>query len=142
MKIHQMLFVIFAGLPVIVSAQKTKEVKKTVEVEVIKENNDTKTVIRTTENGKVKEEIYKGSEAEAKLEEIRKEQNTNEPKDHALEVEVQEINGKKTVKVTETINGQTTVTEYEGKAADKKLKELQVPVPEKPNKKSKGLKKL
>ena len=142
MKIHQMLFVIFAGLPVIVSAQKTKEVKKTVEVEVIKENNDTKTVIRTTENGKMKEEIYKGSEAEAKLEEIRKEQNTNEPKDHALEVEVQEINGKKTVKVTETINGQTTVTEYEGKAADKKLKELQVPVPEKPNKKSKGLKKL
>jgi len=142
MKIHQMLFVIFAGLPVIVSAQKTKEVKKTVEVEVIKENNDTKTVIRTTENGKVKEEIYKGSEAEAKLEEIRKEQNTNEPKDHALEVEVQEINGKKTVKVTETINGQTTVTEYEGKVADKKLKELQVPVPEKPNKKSKGLKKL
>ena len=137
-----MLFVIFAGLPVIVGAQKTKEVKKTVEVEVIKENNDTKTVIRTTENGKVKEEIYKGSEAEAKLEEIRKEQNTNEPKDHALEVEVQEINGKKTVKVTETINGQTTVTEYEGKAADKKLKELQVPVPEKPNKKSKGLKKL
>ena len=134
MKIHQMLFVIFAGLPVIVSAQKIKEVKKTVEVEVIKENNDTKTVIRTTENGKVKEEIYKGSEAEAKLEEIRKEQNTNEPKDHALEVEVQEINGKKTVKVTETINGQTTVTEYEGKAADKKLKELQVPVPPKPKK--------
>ena len=142
MKIHQMLFVIFAGLPVIVSAQKIKEVKKTVEVEVIKENNDTKTVIRTTENGKVKEEIYKGFEAEAKLQEIRKEQNTNEPKDHALEVEVQEINGKKTVKITETINGQTTVTEYEGKAADKKLKELQVPVPEKPNKKSKGLKKL
>lgn len=132
----------FAGLPVIVSAQKTKEVKKTVEVEVIKENNDTKTVIRTTENGKVKEEIYKGSEAEARLEEIRKEQNTNEQKDHALEVEVQEINGKKTVKVTETINGQTTVTEYEGKAADKKLKELQVPVPAKPNKKPKDLKKL
>ena len=72
---------------------------------------------------------------------MRKEQNTNETKDHALEVEVQEINGKKTLKVTETINGQTTVTEYEGKAADKKLKELQVPVPAKPNKKSKDLKK-
>ena len=129
-------------LPVIFSAQKTKEVKKTVEVEVIKENNDIKTVIRTNENGKVKEEIYKESEAEAKLQEIRKEQNTNEPKDHALEVEVQEINGKKTVKVTETINGQRTVTEYEGKAADKKLKELQVPMPAKPNKKSKDLKKL
>ena len=142
MKIHQILFVIFAGLPVLFNAQKTKEVKKTVEVEVIKENNDIKTVIRTNENGKVKEEIYKGSEAEAKLQEIRKEQNTNEPKDHALEVEVQEINGKKTVKVTETINGQRTVTEYEGKAADKKLKELQVPVPAKPNKKPKDLKKL
>ena len=70
----------FAGLPVIVSAQKTKEVKKTVEVEVIKENNDTKTVIRTTENGKVKEEIYKGSEAEARLEEIRKEYIANKAK--------------------------------------------------------------
>ena len=141
MKIHQILFVIFAGLPVLFSAQKTEEVKKTVEVEVIKENNDIKTVIRTNENGKVREEVYKGPEAEAKLQEIRKEQKTNEPKDHTLEVEVQEINGKKTVKVTETINGQTTVTEYEGKAADKKLKELQVPVPVKPNKKSKDLKK-
>ena len=141
MKIHQILFVIFAGLPVLFSAQKTEEVKKTVEVEVIKENNDIKTVIRTNENGKVREEVYKGPEAEAKLQEIRKEPNTNDPKDHALEVEVQEINGKKTVKVTETINGQTTVTEYEGKAADKKLKELQVPVPVKPNKKSKDLKK-
>ena len=140
MKIHQILFVVFAGLPVLFSAQKTEEVKKTVEVEVIKENNDIKTVIRTNENGKVREEVYKGPEAEAKLQEIRKEQNTNEPKDHALEVEVQEINGK-TVKVTETINGQTTVSEYEGKAADKKLKELQVPVPAKPNKKSKDLKK-
>ena len=142
MKIHQILFVVFAGLPVLFNAQKTKEFKKSVEVEVIKENNDIKTVIRRNENGKVKEEIYKGSEAEAKLQEIRKEQNSNEPKNHALEVEVQEINGKKTVKVTETINGQTTVTEYEGKAADKKLKELQVPVPAKPNKKSKDLKKL
>ena len=53
MKTHQILFLMFAGLPVIVSAQKTKEVKKTVEVEVIKENNDTKTLIRTTENGKL-----------------------------------------------------------------------------------------
>lgn len=124
----------FAGLPVIVSAQKTKEVKKTVEVEVIKENNDTKTVIRTTENGKVKEEIFKGKEADAKLKEVQKTYNTNENKDHTLDVEVKEVNGKKTVKVTETINGQTTVTEYEGKAADKKLKELQVPVPPKPKK--------
>ncbi|MDC1266650.1 hypothetical protein N8Z75_01600 [Crocinitomicaceae bacterium] len=134
MKIHQILFLMFAGLPVIVSAQKTKEVKKTVEVEVIKENNDTKTVIRTTENGKVKEEIFKGKEADAKLKEVQKTYNTNENKDHTLDVEVKEVNGKKTVKVTETINGQTTVTEYEGKAADKKLKELQVPVPPKPKK--------
>ena len=142
MKIHQILFVVFAGLPVLFNAQKTKEVKKTVEVEVIKENNDIKTVIRTNENGKVKEEIYKGSEAEAKLQEIRKEQNTNESKDQRLEVELQEVNGKKLLKVKETINGQTTVTEYEGKAADKKLKELKVTVPEKSNKKSKDLKKL
>ncbi|MDA7761830.1 hypothetical protein N8927_01375 [Crocinitomicaceae bacterium] len=128
------LLMSFAILPMIATAQKTKEVKKTVEVEVIKENNDTKTVIRTTENGKVKEEIFKGKEADAKLKEVQKTYNTNENKDHTLDVEVKEVNGKKTVKVTETINGQTTVTEYEGKAADKKLKELQVPVPPKPKK--------
>ena len=128
------LLMSFAILPMIATAQKTKEVKKTVEVEVIKENDDTKTVIRTTENGKVKEEIFKGKEADAKLKEVQKTYNTNENKDHTLDVEVKEVNGKKTVKVMETINGQTTVTEYEGKAADKKLKELQVPVPPKPKK--------
>ena len=134
MKIHQILFLMFAGLPAIVSAQKTKEVKKTVEVEVIKENDDTKTVIRTTENGKVKEEIFKGKEADAKLKEVQKTYNTNDNKDHTLDVEVKEINGKKTVKVTETLNGKVTISEYEGKKADKKLKELRIPVPPKPKK--------
>ena len=124
----------FAGLPVIVSAQKTKEVKKTVEVEVIKENDDTKTVIRTTESGKVKEEIFKGKEADAKLKEVQKTYNTNDNKDHTLDVEVKEINGKKTVKVTETLNGKVKISEYEGKKADKKLKELRIPVPPKPKK--------
>jgi hypothetical protein len=128
------LLMSFAILPTIATAQKTKEVKKTVEVEVIKENNDTKTVIRTTENGKVKEEIFKGKEADAKLKEVQKTYNTNENKDHTLDVEVKEVNGKKTVKVTETLNGKVTISEYEGKAADKKLKELQVPVPPKPKK--------
>ena len=127
----------FAGLPVIVSAQKTKEVKKTVEVEVIKENNDTKTVIRTTENGKVKEEIFKGKEADARLKEVQKTYKTNENKDHTLDVEVKEINGKKTVKVTETLNGKVTISEYEGKEADKKLKELKIPAPPKTKSKSK-----
>ena len=124
----------FAILPMIATAQKTKEVKKTVEVEVIKEKNDTKTVIRTTENGKVKEEIFKGKEADAKLKEVQKTYNTNENKDHTLDVEVKEVNGKKTVKVTETLNGKVTISEYEGKKADKKLKELGIPVPPKPKK--------
>ena len=137
MKTHQILFLMFAGLPVIVSAQKTKEVKKTVEVEVIKENNDTKTVIRTTENGKVKEEIFKGKEADAKLKEVQKTYNTNDNKDHTLDVEVKEINGKKTVKVTETLNGKVTISEYEGKEADKKLKELKIPAPPKTKSKPK-----
>jgi len=128
------LLMSFAILPMIATAQKTKEVKKTVEVEVIKEKNDTKTVIRTTENGKVKEEIFKGKEADAKLKEVQKTYNTNENKDHTLDVEVKEVNGKKTVKVTETLNGKVTISEYEGKKADKKLKELGIPVPPKPKK--------
>lgn len=137
MKTHQILFLMFAGLPVIVGAQKTKEVKKTVEVEVIKENNDTKTLIRTTENGKVKEEIFKGKEADARLKEVQKTYKTNENKDHTLDVEVKEINGKKTVKVTETLNGKVTISEYEGKEADKKLKELKIPAPPKTKSKPK-----
>jgi hypothetical protein len=128
------LLMSFAILPMIATAQKTKEVKKTVEVEVIKEKNDTKTVIRTTENGKVKEEIFKGKEADAKLKEVQKTYNTNENKDHTLDVEVKEVNGKKTVKVTETLNGKVTISEYEGKKADKKLKELGIPLPPKPKK--------
>ena len=128
------LLMSFAILPMIATAQKTKEVKKTVEVEVIKEKNDTKTVIRTTENGKVKEEIFKGKEADAKLKEVQKTYNTNENKDHTLDVEVKEVNGKKTVKVIETLNGKVTISEYEGKKADKKLKELGIPVPPKPKK--------
>ena len=55
------------------------------------------------------------SEAEAKLQETGKEQKSNEPKDQRLEVELQEVNGKKLLKVTETINGKRTVTEHEGK---------------------------
>ena len=128
------LLMSFAILPMIATAQKTKEVKKTVEVEVIKEKNDTKTVIRTTENGKVKEEIFKGKEADAKLKEVQKTYNTNENKDHTLDVEVKEVNGKKTVKVIETLNGKVTISEYEGKKADKKLKELGIPLPPKPKK--------
>ena len=45
-----------------------------------------------------------------------------------------EVNGKKTVKVTETLNGKVTISEYEGKKADKKLKELGIPLPPKPKK--------
>lgn len=132
----------FSMFSICANAQKTEQVKKTIEVEVVKENDETKTIIRTNDNGKIKEEVFKGKEADAKLKEVQKTYNTSENKDHTLDVEVKEINGKKTVRVTETINGQRTVTEYEGKPADKKLKELQVPVPAKPNKKSKDLKKL
>lgn len=142
MKIYNYLLFIFSVLPLLATAQKTKEIKKTVEVEIVKENNDTKTIIRTNENGKVKEEIFKGKESDVKLKEVRKEYNAGQNNDHSLQVEVNEVNGKKTVKVTETIDGKVTVTEYEGKEADKKLKELQVPMPPKPKKKSKGLKTL
>ena len=81
MKIHQILFVVFAGLPVLFSAQKPEEVKKTVEVEVIKENNDIKTVIRTNENGKVRKKFIRGQRPKPSFKKS-KEQNTNEPKDH------------------------------------------------------------
>jgi predicted methyltransferase MtxX (methanogen marker protein 4) len=142
MKKYIFLFLIFAGLPILSEAQKTKQTKKTVEVEVIKEKDTQKTIIRTNVDGKVKEEIYRGSEADAKVQEIRKTYGAEENRDKRLEVEVKEVNGKKTMTITETVDGKVTVSKYEGEEAERKLKELQVSPPNKTVKKSKDLKKL
>ncbi|MDB3905613.1 hypothetical protein N9335_03975 [Crocinitomicaceae bacterium] len=137
MKIYIFLLLGFSMFSICVNAQKMEQVKKTIEVEVVKENDETKTIIRTNDNGKVKEEIFKGKEADARLKEVQKTYNTNDNKDHKLDVEVKEINGKKTVKVTETLNGKVTISEYEGKEADQKLKELHIPAPPKTKSKPK-----
>ena len=55
---------------------------------------------------------------------------------------MKEINGKKTVTLTETVDGKVTVSKYEGEEAERKLKELQVRPSNKIEKKSKDLKKL
>lgn len=142
MKKYLYLSLIFAGLPFLSEAQKTKQTKKTVEVVVVKEKDTQKTIIRTNEDGKVKEEIYRGNEADARVKEIRKTYGAQENKDKKVEVEVKEIKGKKTMTLTETVDGKVTVSKYEGEEAERKLKELQVVPPNKTVKKSKDLKKL
>ena len=145
MKKYIFLFLIFAGLPILSEAQKTKQskqTKKTVEVEVIKEKDTQKKIIRTNVDGKVKEEIYRGNEADAKVQEIRKTYGAQENNDKKVEVEVKEIKGKKTMTLTETVDGKVTVSKYEGEEAERKLKVLQVSPPNKTVKKSKDLKKL
>lgn len=103
-----------------------REIRKTVEVEVNEENGETKTIVRTEENGKVTEEVYEGKEAVIKAEKIREEFHADKKEDKTIEVEMKDVNGKKTLVVKETEGGKVKISKYQGKKAEKKLKEMQV----------------
>ena len=113
-------------LPVSAVAQQKKEVKKSIEVEVVKENESTKVHVKTNENGVVKEEVFVGEEAEKKVEEIRGRYKAEEEDDKRVEVKVEVINDKKVMTVTETSSGNTSVKVYQGDEVDRKLKEMEI----------------
>ena len=62
MKNQLYILLIFGLIPVISISQQKQEVKQTIEVKVIKENDETKMVIKTNEDGVVKEEVLIGEE--------------------------------------------------------------------------------
>ena len=103
MKNQIITILIFGLIPVVSFSQQKKEIKNSVEVKVVKENEDTKVVIRTNEDGKVKEEVFKGEEADKKAEEIKERYKTDEANDKKVEVRVEIINGQKIMTVSETI---------------------------------------
>lgn len=125
MKNFAFLFTLFL-VSSISFGQVKKEIKKTVEVEVNEENGETKTIVRTEENGKVTEEVYEGKEAVIKAEKIREEFHADKKEDRTIEVEMKDVNGKKTLVVKETERGKVKISKYQGKKAEKKLKEMQV----------------
>ena len=101
-----------------------QEIKK--EVEMTEENGQKKLVIKTEENGKVTEEVYKGKEAEQKLAELKGEHKELGTDERTLEVKMEEVNGEKKLTVIENKEGVTEEKVYVGEEAEQKLKEYQV----------------
>jgi hypothetical protein len=131
MKNQLYILLIFGLIPVISISQQKKEVKTSVEVKVVKENEETKVVIRTNEDGKVKEEVFRGEEAEKKAEEIRGRYKVDEADDKKVEVRVEIINGQKVMTVSETTGDKVSVKVYQGDEVDEKLKEMDIKEPAK-----------
>lgn len=117
------------------NAQTGKTVKKelTKEVNVTDENGVKKVTITTTEDGKTTTESFTGKEADAKLKELESGEQVMEteldveagPDDVVKTVNMEDINGVKTLTVSTTIDGKTTTETFTGEEADKKLKELE-----------------
>ena len=134
MKNQFYILLIFGLIPVISISQQKKEVKTSVEVKVIKENDETKVLIKTNEDGVVKEEVFKGEEADKKAEEVRERYKAEDANDKKVEVRVEIINDLKIMTVTETIGGKVSVKVYQGDEVDQKLKEFEIEEPPKPKK--------
>ena len=97
-----------------------KEMRKEVRME---DENGVKTLyITTTENGKVTEEVYEGEEAEIKLAEMM--DGRGQTDEIKKEVEVEMIDGVKTVTIVTSRKGKMRKEVYTGTDADAKLKEL------------------
>ena len=131
MKNRLYILLVFGLIPVLSFSQQKKEVKTSVEVKVVKENEETKVVIRTNEDGKVKEEVFRGEEAEKKAEEIRGRYKVDEADDKKVEVRVEIINGQKVMTVSETTGDKVSVKVYQGDEVDEKLKEMDIKEPAK-----------
>lgn len=96
------------------------EIRKEVEMEEV--NGEKVLTIRTTANGTVSAEVFKGEAADKKLAELQKEH--GEAQQVREEVMVKEINGEKTVTITRTENGLVSTEVLTGTDADRKLEEL------------------
>ncbi len=116
-------FTSITGFGQTTSTEKSKSSKKEIRKEVsLEDNNGAKTLTITTKEGrKTKKEVYTGAEADAKLKELES-QMTAEQK--SVTVDVNEVNGQKTVIIKRTENGKTTEEMYTGIEAEEKLKEL------------------
>src|SRR6218665_588650 len=98
-----------------------KEVKKEVKMEDV---NGEKTLTISTTNGKeTKTEVYKGPDAEKKLNEMEAQMKSEKV---TQDIEVTDEGGVKMVKIITNENGKVTEEVYKGADAEKKLKELEL----------------
>jgi hypothetical protein len=102
----------------VIYAQAREEVKSEIrkEVKLEEENGEKVLTIRTSSNGTETVEVYRGEEADKKLQELQ----VNEAPGKVRE----EVNGEKVIRIDRTVDGKTTREEYRGAEADQKLKEI------------------
>lgn len=114
----------FSVLTTLAFGQETKELKKEVRKEVKMElvNGEEVLTITTTENGKVTEEVFKGAEAEKKMNELNAAQSSSEIRE---EVKMEEINGEKVLTIVRTENGVTKTEVFKGAEAEARMKEIE-----------------
>jgi len=115
------VFGLFSTGALIAQEDAQKSYKKEVRME---DNNGTKTLFVTiTENGKVSEEIYTGSEAETKLSELT--EGISQTDDIRKEVYMEEVNGEKTLTIITSKKGKVREEHFTGADAERKFKELE-----------------
>lgn len=105
----------------------TKKEIKNIQKEVnVEEKDGVKTLtITTTTNGVIEKEVYVDADADAKMAEIKNDMEvSSEGKEIEMKVEV--VDGVTHMKIKTTENGVVTFEEFEGEAAEKKIKELGV----------------
>lgn len=99
-----------------------KTIKKEVRMEVV--NGKKVLTIESTIDGKVTTETFTGSEAEAKMGELQKNEKMN-LKGEKKEVKVEKVDGKTTLTITTTSKGKESVEVYTGAEAEKRIKEME-----------------
>lgn len=105
------------------NSQEMKSIQKEVNVE---EKNGVKTLtITTTTNGVVEKEVYTGAEADTKMAELKNEMEVSGD-EKEIEMKVEVVDGVTYMKIKTIENGEVTIEEYKGEAAEQKLKELGV----------------
>ncbi len=124
---------IFTNCQAQTSKTTRKEISKEISVE--DENGVKRVIIKSTEDGKTTVETFTGKEAEAKLKELEEleeledsasEENTAAVVgDIIIDVNMEEVNGVKTLTVKRTEDGKTATETYTGAEAETKLKELE-----------------
>ena len=98
-----------------------KVVRKEVKMEVV--DGEKTLTINTTKGNETTSEVYKGAEADKKLEEMEGSVKSNRITE---DVRVIDEKGEKVVKIKRDENGKVTEEVYKGAEADKKLKELEM----------------
>lgn len=116
------------GLSQQACAQKKTERKEiTKEVKVTEDNGEKVVTVVSSEDGKSKTETYKGAEADKKLKEL---DGSDAPMDapkmeNGRNINMNEINGVKTLTITTVENGKSKTETFTGADAEKKMAEIE-----------------